>query len=193
LFEFGKLLGLYTEKELQNEKLERLVVEGGRTGEFYGDKFWTEISGEDVRVYGRKRVWKIKDPVLQILHKILVKSVFHREYFEQYVLDPELFIMYVYVMDKNLSGLNFTWLIALHLCYKAVTDGGSRICCGHLVSRIARSLGLFKKEEMELFGKPILCKSVELKSFGYLRDDETGLIKGLPEALEVEPLGTMEE
>ena len=54
-------------------------------------------------MYGKKRVWKIKDPVLQILHKILVKSVFQREHFEQYVLDPELFIMYAYVRDKDLS------------------------------------------------------------------------------------------
>ena len=144
-------------------------------------------------MYGKKRVWKIKDPVLQILHKILVKSVFQREYFEQYVLDPELFIMYVYVRDKDLSGLNLAWLIALHLVYQGVTARGSRICCGHLVSRIARSLGLFKKEEMELFDKQIMCKSVELKSFWYLRDDDTGIIKGLPEIMEVEPLDVMEE
>ena len=89
--------------------------------------------------------------------------------------------------------MNFTWLIALHLCYGAVTNGGTRICCGHLVSRIARNLGLFNNEEMELFGKPILCKSVEMKNFSYLRDEETGLIKGLPEAMEVEPLCILDD
>ena len=109
------------------------------------------------------------------------------------MLDPELFIMYVYVRDKDLSGLNLALLIALHLVYQAVTAGGSRICFGHLVSRIARSLGLFKKEEMELFDKLILCKSVELKTFWYLRYDDTGMIKGLPEAMEVEPLDMVEE
>jgi hypothetical protein len=56
LFEFGKLWGLYSDEEMKSGMLERLVVEGGRTGEFDGEKFWKEISGEDARIYGKRRV-----------------------------------------------------------------------------------------------------------------------------------------
>lgn len=66
------------------------------------------------------------------------------------------------------------------------------ICCGHLVSRIASNLGLFNLQEMELFGEPIMFKTIEMKSFWYLRD-ETGKLKDMPEVLEVEPLEEEEE
>lgn len=79
-------------------------------------------------------------------------------------------------------------MIAQHLCYGAVTAGGTRICCGHLVSRIARNLGLFNEEGMILFGEPVLCKSVDIRSLWYLRDAETGKLKELPEVLEEVPL-----
>ena len=120
-----------------------------------------------------------------------MKSVFQREYHEQYVLDGELWILFVYVHTKHLS-CNFTWMIAKYLCHGAVTAGGTRICCGHLVSRIARNLGLFNPQEIELFGEPVMCKTIEMKSFLYLRD-ETGKLKDMSEVLEVEPLGDGEE
>ena len=113
----------------------------------------------------------------------------HIEYHEQYVLDGELWILFVYVHTKHLSCMNFTWMIAQYLCHGAVTAGGTRICCGHLVSRIARNLGLFNPQEMELFGEPVMCKTIEMKSFWHLRDSETRRLTDMPEVLEVEPLG----
>lgn len=109
LYEFGKLLGIYSKEEMNSDHFEKLVTNGGRVvGDFDADAFWKEISGEDVIVYGKKRVWKIKDPLMQVFQKILVKSVFNREYHEQYVLDAELWILFVYVYAKHLSCLNLT-------------------------------------------------------------------------------------
>ena len=42
---------------MKNDIFEKLVTDGGRVvGEFDTDAFWKEISGEDVRVYGKKSV-----------------------------------------------------------------------------------------------------------------------------------------
>ena len=44
-------------EEMGDVNFERLVLEGERSkGNFYAAEFWKEISGEDVRVYGKKRV-----------------------------------------------------------------------------------------------------------------------------------------
>lgn len=189
LLEFGKLLGIYSEQEMGSTTFEPLIMIGEKTiWNFDADEFWKEISGEDVRVYGKRRVWKIRNPMLQVLHKVMVKSILHREYNEQYVLDLNLWILYVFFKNHHLSNLNLAWLIALHLGDGAVTAGGTRICSGHMVTRIAKSLGLFNEEEMELFGEPVMCKYVEMKSFWNLKDVETGRLKDLPEVLEVEPI-----
>ena len=139
LLEFGKLLGIYSEEDMRDVNFERLVMEGERMiGNFNADGFWKEISGEDVRVFGKKRVWKIRNPLLQVLHKIMVKSVFHREYDEQYVHDVDLWILYVFDRHQHLSHLNLAWFIAKHLGDGAVTAGGTRICSGHIVTWIAK-------------------------------------------------------
>ena len=56
IYEFGKLLGIYSDEEMESVHFERLVTDGGRMiGDFDADAFWKEISGEDVRVYGEKK------------------------------------------------------------------------------------------------------------------------------------------
>lgn len=192
IYEFGKLLGIYSEEEMKSVHFERLVTDGGRMiGNFDANAFWKEISGEDVIVYGKKRVWTIKDPLLQVLHKIMVKSIFHISHYEQYVLDLDLWVLYVFVRDNHLSTLNLTWLLAQHLGEGAVSAGGAKICSGHLVTRIAKNLGLFNEDEMKLFGEPELCKPLGIKSFSHLREADTGKLKGLPEVLKVVPLNEL--
>ena len=66
---------------------------------------------------------------------------------------------------QHLSHLNLAWFIAKHLGDGAVTAGGTRICFGHIVTRIAKSLGLFNAEGMELFGDPVICKPVDMRNF----------------------------
>lgn len=94
----------------------------------------------------------------------------------------------MFVNDHHLSRLNLSWLIAQHLSERAMTVGGTRICSGHMVTRIARSLGLFNEEQMESFCGPVMCKPVEMKNFGYLREAGIGKLRELPEVLEIEPV-----
>ena len=141
-----------------------------------------------MRVYGKKRVWKIKNPTLQIIHKILVKSIFHMSQYEQYVLDDDLWILHAFDKKHPLSYLNVVWLIAQHLRNVVVIPGRTRICCGHLVTRMARSLGLVNEEDMGMLERKVNAGAVGIKSLHYLRSKETGKLMVLPEVVEEEPL-----
>ena len=91
LFQFGRMLRLISEAEAYNDKLKHLISQGERTmKDFDATAYWEEINGEDVRVFGKKIVWKIKNPTLQVLHKLLVHSILHRPHYDQYVLDKDL-------------------------------------------------------------------------------------------------------
>ena len=79
------------------------------------------------------------------------------------------------------------WIIAQHLANGDAAAGGSCLCCGHIISRFAKSMGLFNNEKMELYSEPVSYKPVDVRSFWYIRY-ESGKIKNLPEVLEVEPL-----
>lgn len=91
LWEFGRFLGLYSEEEMRNENLKYLIMHGEREKfDFNAEDYWMEINEEDDRIYGRKRVSSIKNPILQVLHKILVQYLLHRSYYEDFVLDDDL-------------------------------------------------------------------------------------------------------
>ena len=93
----------------------------------------------------------------------------------------------MHLKKHPLNHLNVIWIISQHLANEVVTAVGTSLCCGHIITRIAKSMGLFNNEEMEIFCEPVKCKPVDVRSFWYLRD-ETGKLKNLPEVLEVEPL-----
>jgi hypothetical protein len=189
LLELGRLLGVYSEEEVGIENFKKLIVKGERKKKnFDGDKYWEEISGENVKVFGKKRVWKIRNPMLQVIHKILVKSVFHRNHYEQYVLDDDLWILHMFDKHQSISHVNLVWFMAQYPGKEAIAAGGTRICGGHLVTRIAKGLGLMNEGEMALFSRHVRPGNVNMRSFAYLRDKESGKLRDLPEVLEFEPL-----
>ena len=55
LMELGRLLGVYSEEEVGSENFKKLVAMGERKNKnFDGDKYWEEISGQNVKVFGKK-------------------------------------------------------------------------------------------------------------------------------------------
>ena len=83
-------------------------------------------------MFGKKRVWKIRNPILQVIHKILVKSVFHRNHSEQYVLDDDLWILHMFDKHQSTCHVNLVWMMAQYLGKESVAASGTRICGGLL-------------------------------------------------------------
>ena len=113
LYQFIRLLGVYSEEEVSNDNFKHLIMRGERRMvEFDSKAYWEEISGEDVRVYGRKNVSKIRNPMLQVLHKILVQSVLHRSYYKEFILDEDLWVLHAFDRKHQLKHLNVVWIVA---------------------------------------------------------------------------------
>lgn len=84
--------------------------------------------------------------------------------------------------------MNTAWIIAQHLHQKAAARGDTHICCGHIITRITKNMGMFNFEEMSLFDDHVVPVSVDMRSFRRIRDAKIGKLKNLPYVLEVEPL-----
>ena len=116
LFELGKLLGLYSEKDLSNKDLKFLIITGVRNkSSFDAHGYWKQISTEDNLEYGKSKVSSIKTPLLRVLHRILVQSILHRTSDVEFVLEEDLWVMNALAEKRYLQHLNATWIIVEHL------------------------------------------------------------------------------
>lgn len=147
LFEFGNLLGLYSNEDLSNKDFKFLVISGVRSkNNFDAHGFWKRISKEDKLEYGESKVSSIKKPLLQVLHRFIVQSVLHRTYGVDVIYEEDLWVLQALEENHLLRHLNAVWVIVEHLQRRVTVGSKNYLCAGHFISRIARNLGLFTKE-----------------------------------------------
>ncbi|GJT14625.1 hypothetical protein Tco_0861667 [Tanacetum coccineum] len=124
--EFVVLLGLYEEDEVNHGlfaiHFTKLEVDDKL---FKHEAFWQNIRKPTST---NPRTSLIKEPLMRIVHKLLLGSLVHRA----------------------------AWVIAGHLCKHALgLKDNSLICGGHYVTKIAHSLGYLNEEEVAKCSKPI--------------------------------------
>ncbi|GJU71563.1 hypothetical protein Tco_1262968 [Tanacetum coccineum] len=142
---FAVLLGLYEEYELNHGlfaiHFTKLEVDDKL---FNHEAFWQKI-GKPTSTNPRTSL--IKEPLMRIVHKLMVGSLVHRG-----------------------------WVIAENLCKNAPgLKENSIICGGHYVTKIAHSLGYLNEEEVAKYSKPIEQEGKDKNQEGYTRVGDIGM------------------
>ncbi|GJX45782.1 hypothetical protein Tco_0262458 [Tanacetum coccineum] len=169
LSDFGVLLGLYTEDEINEPKF-RAYLEAGEINfdKFPIKSFWESISKND---NGRKNEVSLRDPKLKLIHRLIVNVVLHRDYSRD-----KLFHMDVWLMSliPERRAANVPWIITTYLFDRAAGKRGtSKIGGGHWVTRIVRNLRLFGPLEIKKCSSPLKSGWLDKKAFAGLIDKET--------------------
>ncbi|GJX84066.1 hypothetical protein Tco_0333547 [Tanacetum coccineum] len=145
LLEFAVLLSLYEPSELEHIlfSIHFNNLEINDKG-FDHNGYWKRI-GDPTPTNKRKSL--IKDPLMRIVHRLIVGSLVHRTGGKERCQKKELWMMSV--LEEGRS-INVAWIIAEYLCRKALgTKDNSGICRGHYVTMIAGLLGYYVDKELE--------------------------------------------
>ncbi|GJW05134.1 hypothetical protein Tco_1563990 [Tanacetum coccineum] len=169
LLEFAVLLGLYEEDELNHGlfaiHFTKLEVDDKL---FNHEAFWQKI-GKPTSTNPRTSL--IKEPLMRIVHKLLVGSLVHRAGSKERCQKRDMWIMSAL---EDLRGINLAWVIAEHLCKHALgLKENSLICGGHYVTNIAHSLGYLNEEEVAKCLEPIEYETWTVKMLANELDEGT--------------------
>ncbi|GKB30444.1 hypothetical protein Tco_0869845 [Tanacetum coccineum] len=149
--EFVVILSLYEPSELKYQLFPNNLKINNK--EFDHNKYWKRI-GEPTKT--NKRTSLVKDPLMRIVHKLLVGALVHRTRSREICQKANLWMM---SMLEEGRFANMAWIIVEYLCKK--TPGikeNSDICGGHYVTKIAKALGYYVEEEVAKFLKPVECE-----------------------------------
>ncbi|GJY56765.1 hypothetical protein Tco_0455880 [Tanacetum coccineum] len=148
------LLGLYEEDELKHRffaiHFTKLEVDNKL---FNHDVYWQQI-GTPNRTNPRTSL--IKEPLIRIVHRLLVGSLVHRVGSKERCQNRDLWL--ISALDES-HGINLDWVIAEHLCkHASCFKKNSLICGGHYVTEIAKLLGYLVDEEVAKCSELIECE-----------------------------------
>nr|GEV70294.1 hypothetical protein [Tanacetum cinerariifolium] len=148
------LLRLYKEDELKYHLFALHFTKLEANDKLFNhDAYWKQI-GTMTRTNLRTSL--IKEPLMRIMHRLLVGSLVHRVGSKERCQKRDLWLMSA--LEKS-RGINLAWVIAKHLCKHALgLKENSLICGGHYVTEIAKSLGYLVDEEVAKCSEPIECK-----------------------------------
>ncbi|GJX92998.1 hypothetical protein Tco_0347584 [Tanacetum coccineum] len=149
--EFAILLRLYEEGELNHRlfaiHFTKLEVDDKL---FNHEMFWKRIGSPTST---NPRTSLIKEPLMRIVHKLLVGSLDHRAGSKERCQKRDIWMMSALEESR---GINLAWVIVEHLCKHAPgLKENSLICGGHYVAKIAHSLGYLNEEEVAKCSEPI--------------------------------------
>nr|GEU91985.1 hypothetical protein [Tanacetum cinerariifolium] len=142
--DFVVLLGLYEEDELNHRlfaiHFTKLEVDDKL---FNHEAFWQKI-GQLTSTNPRTSL--IKEPLMRIVHKLLVGSLVHRFGSKERCQKRDMWMMNT--LEES-QGINLAWVIAKNLFKHAPSlKENILICEGHYVTKIAHSLGHLNDEEV---------------------------------------------
>ncbi|GJW57691.1 retrovirus-related pol polyprotein from transposon TNT 1-94 [Tanacetum coccineum] len=151
--QFTVLLRLYEEDELKHHlfaiHFTKLEVDDKL---FNHDAYWQQIG---TPTSTNPRTSLIKEPLMRIVHRLLVGSLVHRVGSKERCQKRDLWLMSA--LDES-RGIDLAWVIAEHLFKHAPgLKENSLICGGHYVTEIAKSLGYLADEEVSKCLEPIEC------------------------------------
>ncbi|GJR79360.1 hypothetical protein Tco_0150145 [Tanacetum coccineum] len=121
--------------------------------------YWLSISSPEELQLSRSLALTIKNPILRVLQKMIT-----------------------YGLSKHQNGyVNVAWLMAKWLKRKGVgSQKDSMICCGQLITKIAKKIRLLTDEVLNSLSAPTYCRALDTTTLGELIDSEGRLIPKVP-------------
>nr|GEW41061.1 hypothetical protein [Tanacetum cinerariifolium] len=177
--EFAVLLGLFTKNEVEHRLFKiyfsKLKVDDKQ---FDHKDYWTRVGQPTLA--NHKEVL-VKEPLLRIMHKVIVGSLVHKEASRERCQKWDLWMMSTLEESR---GVNLAWVIADHL-YKHTPGAkeNSVICVGHYVTGTASFLGHYVDDEIKKCSELIDCKYWTSRMLADELDEENTCLKkeaGIP-------------
>nr|GEY21994.1 reverse transcriptase domain-containing protein [Tanacetum cinerariifolium] len=169
--EFVVLLGLYEEVELSHRLLAihftRLEVDDKL---FNHEAFWQKISAPTNINPGTSL---IREPLMRIVNKLLVGSLFHRAGSKERCQKRDMWLMSALEESR---GINLAWVIFEHRCKHAPGLKENSLICGGYVTKITASLGYLNEDEVAKCSNPIESKTWAAKMFENELDEGTNTL-----------------
>ncbi|GJW20646.1 hypothetical protein Tco_0031268 [Tanacetum coccineum] len=151
---FTVLLGLYEPSKLDHWlfaiPFSKLDIDDKL---FDHDEYWKKVR-KPTRT--NRRTSLIWEPLMRVMHRLIVGALVHRLGSKERCQKRDLWMM---IALEESRGINFTWIIAEHLCkHSPGLKENSLICRGHYVTKIAKSLGYLVNEEVKKCSELIKCE-----------------------------------
>nr|GEV07704.1 hypothetical protein [Tanacetum cinerariifolium] len=135
---------------------------------FNHEGFWQKI-GKPTSTNPRTSL--IKEPLMRIVHKLLVRSLVHRDGIKEMCQKRDTWMMGA--LEES-WGIKLAWVIAEHLCKHAPgLKENNLICGGHYVTKIAHSLRYLNEEEVAKCLEPIDYETWTVKMLANEQDEGT--------------------
>lgn len=160
---FGVALGLYEPHEVNHRLFETHFSRLRRFEKDYPSipAYWNQVGDPSC---ARRNASTIRNPLMRILHKLIVTGPFNRFGSRDKCQKPDLWIMKL--LEETKDG-NAIWQVAEYLSRRAPgIKSNSNICGGHFVTRLAKNLGYYVDEELAKCGEPKYSETWTAKGFG---------------------------
>ena len=180
---FGFLTGLLTEAESKNrsEILSYLASGALDSRDFLPDvdNVWFQLSGLPAH-NSQSKISALRIPILRVVHKLLTYSFVHRATQHDKVYAEDLWLLHMFNKGDPEKYVNVPWVLACFMESKgAGRQHDSQICCGHFVTRIARTLQLFTPANVRMCSPAVNWRAItlhDLQSSKLVNPSGTGLI-----------------
>ncbi|GKA24910.1 hypothetical protein Tco_0710943 [Tanacetum coccineum] len=182
LLEFARRLELYHSSEV-NEEGFVVYFQGGLCSDenFNARDYWLSISSPEELQLSRSLALTIKNPILRVLQKMITYGLCQRTTRYDKVQRNELWLMSMFEAKHQNGYVNVAWLMAKWLKRKGVgSQKDSMICCGQLITKIAKKIRLLTDEVLNSLSAPTYYRALDTTTLGELIDSEGRLIPKVP-------------
>ncbi|GJS19189.1 hypothetical protein Tco_0447821 [Tanacetum coccineum] len=163
LLEFARRLSLYHYDEINEEGFEVYFQRGLRSDEnFNARDCWLSISSEEDLHFSRSLALTIRSPIMRVLQKMITYGLCQRTTGYDKMQRNELWLMSMFEVRHQNGYANVAWLMARWLKLKGVgSQRDIKICCGKLITKLTKKMGLLTDEVLNSLSAPTYCKALD--------------------------------
>ncbi|GJV83084.1 hypothetical protein Tco_1522982 [Tanacetum coccineum] len=184
LLEFARRLGLYQAVELDEEGF-NVYFEGGlRSDEhFNAQEYWLSISREENLGLYRSHTSTIRSPILRVIYKMITYGLCQRTTGYDKIQKNDLWLLSMFDARHQNGYANVAWLITRWIKRKGVgTQKESQICCGQLISKIAKKSRVLTEDVIRSLSAQIYYRDLDTTTLRDLIDSKGKLIPDDPQS-----------
>ncbi|GJV87383.1 hypothetical protein Tco_1531321 [Tanacetum coccineum] len=132
---------------------------------FNAQKYWLGISREENLGFSRSHTPTIQNPILRVIHKMITYGLCQRITRYDKIQKNDLWLLSMFNARHQNGYANVAWLIAKWMKRKgAGTQKESQICCGKLISKIARKCRVLTEDMVRSLSASIYSMRCRIRS-----------------------------
>ncbi|GJX75450.1 hypothetical protein Tco_0314045 [Tanacetum coccineum] len=174
LLEFARRLGLYQADELDEDGFDVYFQRGLCSDDhFKAQEYWLSISQEENLSLSRSHASTIRNPILWVIHKMITYGLCQRTTGYDNIQKNDLWLLSMFDARHQNGYANMAWLIARWMKRKGIgTQKESQICCGQLITKIARKVRELNDVVLRTLSALIYCIDLDTTTLRELIDFE---------------------